>query len=856
VNFFLGGRRSAGGKCTGLSRDFGTLVAYLTRGSQNGLEPNRVAWISCRNLDGVDEPARAAQVMRAHAGEHRRAKRPVYHFGISLRPAEHLSPEQWQQAVEQVLERLGLGRHQALIVAHGDTGREHVHVVVNRVRDDGPAWHRDFDRAKALDAVTRIATAYGLVGAGDSGLPALSANAYLAARHTSRQPLCDRVRDEAAVAFAEAAGWQDLEARLADRGFRLAPAARKPGLLVTDGSHYASLSQVDRSLSGPKLARRFGETFDDHRLAHPEPRAVLAPARQTAAQPTGGLELRAAELLDRITLTRATFAESDLRRGAFYQPDSAALIRAALSSDRVLDLGKGAGRATRYTTREYLDAEAHLLAAAASLSSRHHHRLDPVATGRAPAGGFERSAPAHELAADAGPVGPAGGLAAGAPAVPDRSGDRRAAVLHATTAPDLVLIVGTEDAARTAAAGDVAAAYQERGYEVRGTAVTARTAAALETAGGIRSVPLASLESAWSRGADPLHPRSVLFVEEAGMLDVRRLGRILDHAEERHAKVVLLGDPDRRQTIGAGDAFRGLLEHYPSASLDAQARQRDSSPSAAGKQLAGRASAGGKDLAGDYAAAELRRAAAQLQHLAAETHRVILEERPLREALAALSSLRDARLHVVESRRSVARTASLVYTDPANALRGLLRDPEAPARLRRGGARFYGKLHGGIGLGAPRRERATAFYTAEMTLAGRLDGHQRTIAGLQAAKETARAKSRPLTAPSVQAQTEPRALAAARGLDPATARHSPPSRRPGTAQIRSELARVTAALGACRQATNRAQDALEAAVRGMGRATVAGALLLLPPKLAPPVEVAIRAVARVLDLGLDLGLGR
>ncbi|HYL05577.1 MAG TPA: hypothetical protein VE075_06035, partial [Thermoanaerobaculia bacterium] len=68
--------------------------------------------------------------------------------------------------------------------------------------------------------------------------------------------------------------------------------------------------------------------------------------------------------------------------------------------------------------------------------------------------------------------------------------------------------------------------------------------------------------------------------------------------------------------------------------------------------------------------------------------------------------------------------------------------------------------------------------------------------------------------------------------------------------------RVTAALGACRQAACGAQDALETAIRGMGRATLDTALLLLPPQLALPVNVAARAVARVLERGLDLGLGR
>jgi hypothetical protein len=42
----------------------------------------------------------------------------------------------------------------------------------------------------------------------------------------------------------------------------------------------------------------------------------------------------------------------------------------------------------------------------------------------------------------------------------------------------------------------------------------------------------------------------------------------------------------------------------------------------------------------------------------------------------------------------------------------------------------------------------------------------------------------------------------------------------------------------------------------LGAAAVKTAASLLPPALRLPLEVALRAVERVLDLGRDLGLGR
>jgi hypothetical protein len=1029
VIVFKGGGRSQSGVRTGLGRGFGGLVAYLTKGSLDALNPDRVAWVSYRNLDGVDDPAPAAQAMRALSTEHPRTAKPVYHFGLSLYPGEHLTPEQWNQAVDRVLRRLGLDRRQALVIAHRDTAKDHVHVVVNRVGPDGRGWSPRRDMVRARDTVRRIETDYGLIrtGARDLPVPELTSGDYQQALRTGRQPLADRVREQASAAFAEAAGWRDLEARLAARGFRLEPAARGSGLLVSDGSRAASLSRVDRALSGPKLAQRFGETFRGHRQAHPEPPTVLAPGRAPASLPGERLEQRAAALLGRVTDTQATFTEAHLHRAAFHQPESSALVREALRSDQVLDLGKDLRGLSRYTTREYLEAEARLLVAAASLSSRDQFRLDPEVIGRT----VDRVSPAL-------------------------SAEQRAAVLHATTEADLAQVVGRAGAGKTTAARTVAAAYQERGYEVSGAALAGKAAEVLQTETGIPSRTLASLEHAWSEGAAHLHARSVLLLDEAGMIDVRQLGRILAHAEERGAKVVLLGDPDQLKAIGAGDAFRGLLEQHPSARIDAIRRQhepwqreasehlaggrvasaldsyeeagrlhwadsraaaqadllrayahdRTQDPGAsqlilayrnaevaqlnaavrAGRQAAGElgpgVAAGGielargdrivflrndhqgrdvvnldaagaspavgvrngtlgtvvaaephrisvrlddgrtvafdpdrydavahgyavtvhksqgatvdrvyvladplmnrnaayvaltrhraavdlfadretfpsrdhldkalsrsghKDLASDYASADLRRAVTRLQELAAKTTRATLEERPLREALAAHLALRDARQRVVEARRSLVQPAGQIYADPAKALRSLLRDPAAPDRLRQGEARRYGDLRFRTGPLRPGRERTKA-YTAVASLTGRLDAYHRSLAGLHAAKQAVRAQLLPVP------RFDPEARTAANAAGNRTL-----PRLPGPAHIRRELARVTAALRTYQHASQGAQNAIETALRGMGRVTVNSALLLLPPKVAIPVGVAVRAIAHVVDRGLDLGLGR
>ena len=263
--------------------------------------------------------------------------------------------------------------------------------------------------------------------------------------------------------------------------------------------------------------------------------------------------------------------------------------------------------------------------------------------------------------------------------------------------------------------------------------------------------------------------------------------------------------------------------------------------------------AGHKDLASDYAAAELRRGAARLQDLAVKIRGATLEERPLGKAMAALESLRRARLGVVDSRRGVAQAAARVYADPAKALHSLLRDPQAPARLRQGEARLYGDLQGRAILGASNRDRAKAIHGVP-TLTGRLYAYERAIEGLQAAKQAYRAEVQQLAIPGLHSQ--PQARTASRTAPAPAQARAMPSRLPSPAQIRTELARVTATLRTLEQASRGAHDAIETAIRGMGKTAVDNALLLLPPNVAMPVNLAVRAVEHAVERALDLGLGR
>src|SRR6202166_518256 len=556
---FKGGRKSRTGARTGLGRSFAGLIRYLQQGHRDRPDPARVAWSSTRNLD-TDNPAEAAQLMRYAASENPRVEEPVYHFGLSLAEGEHLTREQWEDAAGRVLASMGLADHQAVLLAHRDTDHEHVHIVVNRIGDDGRAWRPFRDMVHAHEAIPGIEIEYGLSRTGrDQAPPDLNAGAVRETMRTGVQPLADRVREQAGHVFAQATSWVELEAGLAELGFRLEPAERGSGLVVTDGSRRVSLSKVDRNLSGPKLAARFGETFREHRERHPEPPQVQRQAGDRELPPLGGATTaeRAAALVDRMTATRATFTKADVQRAAFHERDSRAIARLALDRDETVIVGTDARGVTRYASTDYLRDEARLFHAAGELAARHQLRLDPGNVQRA----LDRA--------------------------PQLSEEQRGAVLAATTRDDLALIVGRAGAGQTTAAATIAEAYRDAGYDVVGAALAGKAADTLQQEAGIHSRTLHSWEYSWGRGEETLDRRIVLVIDEAGMVDARQLSRVLDHAAAHDAKVILLGDPDQLKPIGPGDAYRGLLEQHAPARLETIRRQAEPWQREASEHLAG-----------------------------------------------------------------------------------------------------------------------------------------------------------------------------------------------------------------------------------------------------------------------------
>ena len=137
------------------------------------------------------------------------------------------------------------------------------------------------------------------------------------------------------------------------------------------------------------------------------------------------------------------------------------------------------------------------------------------------------------------------------------------------------IVLGVAGAGKTYALECADAAWKSSGHHTIGAALAARAAAELQAQSGIPSGTLDALLTSLDQASRRLPPHAVIVLDEAGMVDTRRLARLLAHANVADAKVVLVGDDHQLPEIEAGGAFAGLLRRLPAVVLAENRRQTD-----------------------------------------------------------------------------------------------------------------------------------------------------------------------------------------------------------------------------------------------------------------------------------------
>lgn len=248
------------------------LAEYIAA-PENTQGTEKCLYFASRGFVCEDFPSQQAEMI-ALAMEAIRSRDTIEHIVLSWPQEERPSPVQVDQAVDILMQQLGMAQHQCFYGLHEDTDNFHVHVELNRVDPlTGKAQHIAFAHEEILKAVARIEAAQGW-------RPERHAR-YQVQEDTvvrTADPQCGpvrkpgRIRDQeirtgekSALTLAQervpelakaAATWQDFHQSLADQG--MAYQLRGAGAILLVGEVPAKASDVQRSLGLKSLEKRWG----------------------------------------------------------------------------------------------------------------------------------------------------------------------------------------------------------------------------------------------------------------------------------------------------------------------------------------------------------------------------------------------------------------------------------------------------------------------------------------------------------------------------------------------------------------------------------------------------------------------
>ncbi|NUJ81452.1 Ti-type conjugative transfer relaxase TraA [Methylocystis sp. FS] len=347
-------------------------------------------------------------------------------------------------------------------------------------------------------------------------------------REWNRTELLERWRERWAELANECLAELDVDARIDHRSLEAQGIALEPQSQIGAPAHRIEgegIEAADRAEMHREIARGNGE------------RIIADPALA----------------LDAITHQQSTFTRRDMAMFAHRHSDGSDQFNAVMSAMReapdLVQLGKDGRGEDRFTTRQMIETEQRLHRAADLMAAKERHEVGDrdreAALARAEARGLFLS------------------------------GEQADALAHVTDGRDLGVVVGYAGTGKSAMLGVAREAWEAAGYEVRGVALSGIAAENLESGSGISSRTIASLEHGWGQGRDVLTARDVLVIDEAGMVGTRQLERVLSHAAEAGAKVVLVGDPQQLQSIEAGAAFRSIHQRHGGAEIGEVRRQRE-----------------------------------------------------------------------------------------------------------------------------------------------------------------------------------------------------------------------------------------------------------------------------------------
>jgi Ti-type conjugative transfer relaxase TraA len=260
-------------------------------------------------------------------------------------------------------------------------------------------------------------------------------------------------------------------------------------------------------------------------------------------------------VLSIVTSNHSTFTRHDIAKVLNRYIDDAfqfqSLHDRLLGSKNLIALEVKEGAEQVYTTREMLNVEMSLVKAAERLEAQTTHRVEPKIV-------------EEVIARHNDKLSQYGGL----------SSDQDKAIRHMLSGEQIACVVGYAGAGKTTSLEAAKEAWEASGYSVLGLAPTGKAARNIEEC-GIRAMTLHKFLYAQEQGREQISSKTVVVLDEAGMVDSRRCAEVLSLIEQSGSKIVHMGDNFQLQSVEASPSFRLLTDRVKPAVLETIVRQKE-----------------------------------------------------------------------------------------------------------------------------------------------------------------------------------------------------------------------------------------------------------------------------------------
>ena len=211
-------------------------------------------------------------------------KKPVGHIALSYSAvdAPKLTDGKMIQLAQEYMREMKITDTQYIIVRHQDREHPHVHIVFNRIDNNGKSISDRNDMYRNEQVCKKLKAKHGLYFA--NGKEQVK-------QHRLKEP--DKSKYEIYTAVKNEIGksrnWQQLQQRLAEMGIAIqfkykGQTSEIQGISISKGEYTFKGSEIDRSFSFSKLDKCFGDAGMN--VAESQRQTTFAPVREQAPAPS------------------------------------------------------------------------------------------------------------------------------------------------------------------------------------------------------------------------------------------------------------------------------------------------------------------------------------------------------------------------------------------------------------------------------------------------------------------------------------------------------------------------------------------------------------------------------------------